>query len=73
MDLFNPGTLFTSLVWGSVGFGYFIYGKKQQSPPPAIGGILIIAASYFCTSFSSMTAASMFLIGAIHLALKQGW
>jgi hypothetical protein len=73
MDIFNPGTLFASLIWSSVGLGYFIYGKKQQSLPPAIGGILIIAASYFCSSFSSMTAASAFLIGAIHLALQQGW
>ena len=24
-------SFFASLIWGSIGMGYFIYGKKQQS------------------------------------------
>jgi len=45
--MFSASFLFASLVWGSVGVGYFIYGKKQQSLCPMVGGILMIIASYF--------------------------
>ena len=40
--MFSASFLFASLLWGSVGFGYFIYGKKQQSLSPMVGGILKI-------------------------------
>jgi hypothetical protein len=36
--MFTASFLFASLVWGSVGVGYFIYGKKQQSLPAMVGG-----------------------------------
>jgi hypothetical protein len=29
--MFSASSLFASLVWGSIGVGYFIYGKKQQA------------------------------------------
>jgi hypothetical protein len=41
-EMFSASFLFASLLWGSVGFGYFIYGKKQQSLSPMVGGILKI-------------------------------
>jgi hypothetical protein len=43
--MFNANFLFASLIWGSVGGGYFIYGKKQRSSVPMIGGILMIGVS----------------------------
>jgi len=36
--MFNTSFLFASLVWGAIGAGYFIYGKKQRSFVPMIGG-----------------------------------
>ena len=48
--MFTASFLFASLVWGSIGVGYFIYGKKQQSLPAMIGGILMIAVSYIVGS-----------------------
>ena len=36
----NPGTLIASLIWGAIGAGFFIYGKKQRSAPSLFGGIL---------------------------------
>ena len=32
--MFNAHFLFASLIWGSIGLGYFIYGKKQGSWVP---------------------------------------
>ncbi|MCO4780875.1 MAG: hypothetical protein KC646_01020 [Candidatus Cloacimonetes bacterium] len=44
----NTAFLFASLIWGSIGTGYFIYGKKSQKPLALVGGLVLIAASYFC-------------------------
>ena len=50
VNLFSPSFLFASLIWGSIGVGYFIYGKKQQSLPAMVGGILMVVVSYFVGS-----------------------
>jgi hypothetical protein len=65
--------LFASLVWGSVGVGYFIYGKKQSSLVPMVGGVLMIAASYFAGSAWLMSLICAGLIAAVYLLLKRGY
>jgi len=39
------------LLWGvlfsSVGFGYFLYGKRQQTPVPLACGIALMFCPYF--------------------------
>jgi hypothetical protein len=65
--------LFASLVWGSVGVGYFIYGKKQSSLVPMVGGVLMIAASYFVGSAWLMSLICAGLISAVYLLLKRGY
>jgi len=69
--MFNASFLFASLVWGSVGMGYFIYGKKQSSWPPMIGGILMMVASYFVGSALLMSLLCVVLMVAIYFLLKQ--
>jgi uncharacterized membrane protein HdeD (DUF308 family) len=71
--MFNASFLFASLVWGSVGMGYFIYGKKQSSWPPMIGGILMMVASYFVGSALLMSLLCVVLMVAIYFLLKQGY
>jgi hypothetical protein len=39
--MFSAGFLLASLLWGSIGVGYFVYGKKQQSLSPMVKGILM--------------------------------
>ena len=46
----NTSFLFASLFWGSVGVGYFIYGKRQALLAPMLGGVAMIAISYFVSS-----------------------
>jgi len=70
--MFNANFLFASLVWGSVGFGYFIYGKKQGSWIPLAGGLLMMIASYFVSSALLMSLLCIALIAAVHLLLKLG-
>jgi hypothetical protein len=69
----NTGSLFASLLWGSIGTGYFIYGKRQGVWAPMIGGVLMIAASYFAGSVWLLSIICVAIIIAIHVALKQGY
>jgi hypothetical protein len=71
--MFNTATLLSSLFWGSIGAGYFVYGKRQRSFVPMIGGVLLIAASYFAGSVLEMSLISGLIIAAIHLLLKRGY
>jgi hypothetical protein len=65
--------LFASLIWGSIGVGYFIYGKKQQSIVPLIAGVLMITTSYFASSAWVMTAICLGLMTAAYVLLKNGY
>jgi hypothetical protein len=73
MNLFEPNMLFASLIWSSIGLGYFIYGKRQGSMIPMIAGILMIAASYFSTTALLMSAISLMLMAAVYWLLKEGY
>lgn len=68
--MFNTSFLFASLVWGSVGLGYFIYGKKQNAWPAMLGGVLMMAASYFTGSIWIMSLVCIGLIAAVYWTSK---
>ena len=36
-----------SVVFGSVGVGFFVYGKRQRSPMPYAVGAALVALPYF--------------------------
>jgi len=65
-------SLVASLIWGSVGLGFFIYGKKQQSMVPLFGGLLIMGITYFIDSALYMSLAAIALLGVIYWLKKQG-
>ncbi len=73
MDLFDTNFLFASLLWGSVGIGYWVYGKKQQEMMPMLGGVAMIAVSYFVGSWLLMSLISIALMVAVYLLVKRGW
>ena len=71
-DMFNPDTLFASLIWGSIGIGMAIYGKKQGALVPLLGGIAVMAGSYFISSALYMSLISIALIVGIFIFRKWG-
>jgi hypothetical protein len=73
MNIFDTRFLFASLLWGSIGVGYFIYGKKQQAIVPLIGGLLMIAVSYLVSSALLMSLISISLMVAVYCLVKRGW
>lgn len=73
VNLLDTKFLFASLLWGSIGVGYFIYGKKQQAMPPLIGGLVMIALSYFVESWFWMSLAGAALMAAIYWLVRHGY
>ena len=73
--LFNISSSFliASLIWGSVGVGFFIYGKKQRLMIPLFGGIALIAISYLIASALYMSLASIGIIALIWFLHQQGY
>ncbi len=72
MNLFDANFLFASLIWGSVGVGYFIYGKKQREPVPLVGGVVMIGVSYFVASALLMSLVSLAIMAAVFFVMRRG-
>jgi hypothetical protein len=43
----NEAQLLWGLVFSSIGFGYFLYGRKQRSIAPLLCGIALMIYPYF--------------------------
>jgi glucose dehydrogenase len=65
--------LFASLIWGSIGAGFAIYGKKQRSALALGCGLAMVAISYFVSSAVLMSLACVGIIVAMYLLKRQGW
>ena len=50
------------VIWGSIGFGFFVYGKKQNAIIPLISGIGLIAFPYFVSNIYLMLLIGISLI-----------
>jgi hypothetical protein len=70
--VFNTSFLFASLLWGSVGVGYFIYGKKEPSLSAMLGGIVMVVASYFIGSALLMSLLCLGVMAAVYFLIKRG-
>ncbi len=70
--MFTASFLFASLVWGSIGIAYFIYGKKQQSFSAMLGGILMAAVSYFGSALL-MSLICVVVIVVVYQLVRRGY
>jgi hypothetical protein len=73
VNLFSAKWLFASLVWGSIGLGYCIYGKRQQSWLPFAAGVLMTIVSYFVSSALLMSLICVALMALVFVLLKRGY
>jgi hypothetical protein len=69
----NANFLFASLIWGAVGMGFFVYGKKQRALIPLYGGILMVGLSYIISSALFMSAACIGLIVFMYILHRNGY
>ena len=70
--MFDAPFLYASLLWGTVGGGCIVYGKKQGAAPPLIAGFALLAAS-FIPSVLLMSAASVLLLVGMVWGLRLGY
>ncbi|HEX5961683.1 MAG TPA: hypothetical protein VFY97_10625 [Rhodanobacteraceae bacterium] len=46
----SPATLLWGMLFGAIGVGYFIYGKRQSMIVPLLCGIGLVASPWFVAS-----------------------
>ena len=69
----DASSLFASMIIGTIGFGFFLYGKKQQRWPQLVTGLVLMIFPYFVGGVALMLAISGAVVGAMMLALRAGW
>ena len=72
MNLLNTHFLFASLFWGSVGVGYWIYGRKQREMIPLLGGVAMIAVSCLVRSALLMSLLCLATGFVVYFLAKRG-
>lgn len=68
----NANALLGSVVVGSVGLGFFMYGKRQQRIPHLVVGIVLMVFPYLVSSVSLMAIITAGLIGLLAVASYVG-
>lgn len=63
----DTGNIFASVIFGSIGFGVFIYGKKQSSFKAMVIGMLLMVYTYFVPSVIAVYAIGVVLLLALFL------
>jgi hypothetical protein len=60
----TPAQLFWGMLFGAIGSGFFIYGKKQNAFVPLATGLLLCVFPYFITN-----VYLMLLVGCLLMAV----
>ncbi len=60
----NSASLLWGVLFGSIGLGYFVYGKKQRRGIPLLSGVALMAFPYFVSN-----SFLIVLIGVVLMAL----
>ena len=59
---FSPSNLFAGIIFGSIGLGAFIYGKKNAFWRPVVIGIMLMAYPYFFQGHYLFILSALFLL-----------
>jgi hypothetical protein len=68
----DAGSLFTSLLIGSIGLGLFLYGRKQNRLPQLVTGIALSAYPYFVGSVAWMIGIAVAVLAGLVFAVRAG-
>lgn len=69
---FDTNFLLLSILWGSVGAGFLIYGRKQAQTMPTLCGIILIVASFIPSGWIMSLVSICAIAGTAWLA-KRGF
>ena len=56
----NMATLLWGVIFGSIGAGYLLYGKRQSAPVPLLCGLALCVFPYFVSSAGANCARPAF-------------
>jgi hypothetical protein len=51
-----------SLLFGSIGLGFFVYGKKQKAVVPLVSGLVLMIYPYFVSNTILLVAIGAALV-----------
>lgn len=71
MDL-SASALLVNLMVSVLGFGIFLYGKKQRRTPQLVTGLLLMIYPYFVEGAGTMLAIGAALVVALWVAVRLG-
>jgi hypothetical protein len=57
----SASLLFLGLLFGSLGAGYCVYGRRQRAVVPFVAGLLLIGIPYFIASVAALVAVGLVL------------
>ena len=60
----SQATLLWGLLFGSIGLGFFLYGKKQRAVVPLLCGLALMGFPYFVSN-----VILLIVIGAVLMAI----
>ena len=58
----DTSILIWGMIFGSIGFGFFLYGKKQRAVVPLFSGIALFVVPYFIANVYLLVIAGIALI-----------
>ena len=58
----NISTLMWGIIFGSIGLGFFVYGKKQKAIIPILSGIGLMVFPYFISNIYLMILSGIVLV-----------
>ena len=58
----SESMLVWGMVFGSIGLGFFIYGKKQKKIVPFVTGLALFVFPYFIADITTLMIAGAILI-----------
>jgi len=58
----NESWLLWGLLFGSIGLGFFLYGKKQRAVVPLVCGLALMVFPYFVSNTVLLVAIGALLI-----------
>jgi hypothetical protein len=58
----DTSTLLWGLLFGSIGIGYFVYGRRQRAPVPLVCGLALLIFPYFVSNTILLVTLGIALI-----------
>lgn len=58
----NESQLLWGVLFGSIGFGFFLYGKKQSMIVPLVCGLALMVYPYFMPNAIALVLTGMALV-----------